>query len=131
MADIHILGKGNDGNHRIVFHFSVAAGSNDVPAAAGGTVTWREAVAGSLGGSPVSVLPDGDGTKGTISDAELAQIASGEVIERQHLYAVDSGGTADVQRAASIRAVYAKMKTQVTAEIVAQLGYFGGILTEA
>lgn len=131
MGAIHTLGKGSDGNHRLVFHFAVPSGNNDVPVAAGGPVTWQEAVVASLGGSPTSVLPDGDGTKGTISSEELAQIVSGEVLERQYTYVVDSGGTTDSERAVSIRAFYAAKKTQVTAEVVVQLSYFGAVLTEA
>lgn len=131
MSHVHVLNKGSDGEHRLVCHFAVPAGNNSVPVAAGGTVTWQEALKASLGGSPASVLPDGDGTKGTISAGELANVASGAVLERQYSFPVDSGGTTDALREASILAFYAKKKTQVTAEIAAQLGYFGGILDEA
>ncbi len=130
MADIHILQKGADGQHRLVFHFPVAVGDNDVPAGAGGTITWREAVVAALGGSPTSLLPAGDGSKGTVSAAEAAQIASGEVVERSYSYPVDSGGTTDAERAASIRAFYTQKKAQATVEIAAKLGYFGATLSE-
>lgn len=135
MSDIHILDK-RKGEHRLVFHFAVAGGDNDVPAGAGGSVTWREAVAASQGGSPTSALPDGGseagggGKKGTISSEELAQVASGAVLERSYRFPVDSGGTTDAERAASLRAFYAQKKTQATAEIAASLGYYGGILDE-
>lgn len=131
MSDIHVLQKNDNSEHLLVFHFAVAGGNNDVPVAAGGTVGWQEAVATSLGGSPTSVLLAGDGTKGTVSVAEAASIASGAVLERSYSFPVDSGGTTDAQRAASIRAFYAQMKAQVTAKVAAKLGYFGAILSEA
>lgn len=135
MSDIHVLEK-RGGEHRLVFHFAVAAGDNDVPAGAGGLVTWQEAVAASLGGSPASVLPDGGaeagggGKKGAISSEELAQVASGAVMERSYSFPVDSGGTTDAERATSLRAFYAQKKAEVTAEIAKSLGYYGGILDE-
>lgn len=130
MADIHILQKGADGRYSLVFHFSVAAGDNDVPGSAGGMVTWREALVVSLGGSPTSTLPSGDGTKGTISSAEAADLAAGTVLERSYSFPLDSGGSTNAQRAASVRAFYVQKKAEVTAEIQASLGYCGAILDE-
>lgn len=128
---IHVLQKGSNGEHRLIFHFAVAAGNNSVPAGAGGPASWQEAVAASLGGSPTSALPDGDGEKGTISAAEAASIASGAVLERSYSFPVDSGGTTDAKRAVTLRAFYEQKKNQVATEIAAKLGYFGGILDEA
>ena len=129
MSDIHVLDK-RDGQHRLIFHFPVAAGENNVPAAAGGPVTWREAIVASQGGSPVSILPKGDGTKGTISAAELAQIVAGKVLERTHSFVVDSGGVTDAERAKTVREVYAREKTRATDELAAELAYYGAILNE-
>ena len=73
MANIHILST--DGTEfTAVFHILIPASNN----AAG--VPWRTVVL-RTGGGGQTVLPDGDGTLGTISAAEKAQIVSGAVVE--------------------------------------------------
>lgn len=129
--DIHILEKGSDGQQRLVFHFPVPLGNNQVPVGAGGTITWREALVAYLGGSPVSVLPSGDGNKGTILSAEATNISAGAVMERTYSFPLDSGGTSDGQRVVSARAFYKQKKAEVTAEIVESLGYYGATLKES
>lgn len=130
MADIHILRRESSGSYRLVCHFPVVDSNNGVPVAAGGPITWREAIVNYLSGSPASILPGGDGTKGTISAAETDEIASGAVVERAYLFPLDSGGTTDAQRVAALQAFYAAKKAEVAAELAAALGYFGAILNE-
>ena len=76
MANIHVLESPAPGRYRVVYHVAIPASNN--PAG----VAWRTAVVNSRDATrPVSVLPDGDGTDGTISAAEKAQIVSGAVYE--------------------------------------------------
>lgn len=80
MANSHILEQTAPGRFRVVYHVAIPATTN---AAA---VPWRtimaaQVAASVLAGNTVSVLPDGDGTNGTIAAAEKALISSGAVYE--------------------------------------------------
>lgn len=76
MANLHILVR--DGQEfRVVAHVPVAAGNNSAG------VPWRTAVLRSKLSTGLSVLPDGDGTAGTISAAEKTDLASGALVEIQ------------------------------------------------
>ncbi|KKL11457.1 hypothetical protein LCGC14_2545610, partial [marine sediment metagenome] len=56
---------------------------------------------------------------------------SGSVMERLYKYPLDSGGSTNAQRAASVRVFYVQKKVEVTSEIQTSLGYYGAILDEA
>ena len=72
MASIHILSM--DGTEfTAAFHVAIPATNNAA------SCPWRTVVLRNGGGT--TILPDGDGTLGTISAAEKAQILSGEVAE--------------------------------------------------
>ena len=115
MANIHVLESPAPGRFRVVYHVAVPATNN--PAG----VAWRTAVVNSRDATrPVTVLPDGDGTKGTISAAEKAQIVSGEVYEVVH----DEKG----QTGAGINALHAARSAEVLAALQARLAQFGRIV---
>lgn len=74
MANIHILDTTDGVDFRVVCHIAVP----NTPNSAG--TNWRTAVINSgFGGT--TVLPDGDGTAGTISAAEKASIVNGSLYE--------------------------------------------------
>ena len=112
MANSHILEQTAPGRFRVVYHVAIPATNN--PAG----VAWRTAIVNSRDATrPVSVLPDGDGTKGTISAAEKAQIVSGEVYEVVH----DEKG----QTGVTINAMFAQRSAEVLAALQARLSQFG------
>ena len=115
MANIHVLESPAPGRFRVVYHVAIPASNN----AAG--VAWRTAVANSrptgANAPPISVLPDGDGTGGTISLAEKAQLVSGEVYETVH----DEKG----QTGAGINAMFAQRSAAILAALQARLAQFG------
>lgn len=102
MANSHILEQTGPGRFRVVYHVAIPATNN------GAGVPWRTCVAANVG-TIVSVLPDGDGTNGTIAAAEKAQIISGAVYE---VVREEKGQTL---------AAFAGMFTQRSAEILAAL----------
>jgi hypothetical protein len=72
MANLHILSQ-DEQRVRAVLHVDIPAANN----AAG--VSWRSAVL--RNGFGTTILPDGDGTLGTVSAAEKALIQSGARVE--------------------------------------------------
>lgn len=116
MANIHALTV-DGGQLTLVYHLAVPAGSN----AAG--VAWSAAlVASGLGGA--TMLPDGDGTGGTISAAEKASLAAGTLYEDTDTLNLD-GATTPAQRAAYVDARYTAATTRVQSELQRRLRYFG------
>ena len=80
MANTHVLEQLAPGRYRVVHHIPVPVGNN----AEG--IPWRAIVAAQVaarvaGGGNVSALADGDGTQGTISGPEKAQVVAGELYE--------------------------------------------------
>lgn len=102
MANSHILEQTAPGRFRVVYHVAIPASNN------GAGVPWRTCVAANVG-LVVSVLPDGDGTHGTISAAEKAQIVSGAIVE---IVREEKGQSL---------AAFAGMFTQRSAEVLAAL----------
>ena len=126
MAAIHALAGGVDGKSwRVAMHFAVPDAANAV------SVNYRTALVNSgLGGT--TILPDGDGTAGTISAAEKAQIAAGEVCE--HVATVkklESGGTTPAELQATIRHFYQQLKADILGRLQVQLRYFGYVESES
>jgi len=110
MANSHILDQSGPGRFRVVYHVAIPAGNN----AAG--VPWRTCVAANVGAIP-SVLPDGDGTNGTISAAEKAQLASGAVYESVR----EEKG----QSLAAFAQVFARRSAEILAELQARYAQYG------
>lgn len=81
MANSHVLEQIEPGKYRIVHHLPIPAANNL------SSVPYRTILAAEVAarvaqvGGRASVLPDGDGTQGTISAAEKAQIVSGAIYE--------------------------------------------------
>ena len=112
MANIHVLESPAPGRFRVAYHVAIPATNN----AAG--VAWRTAIVNSRDATrPVSVLPDGDGTNGTISAAEKAQLTSGAVYE---VVREEKG-----QTGAGINAMFAQRSAEVLAALQARLAQFG------
>ena len=111
MANIHVLEQTAPGRFRVVLHVAIPAGNN--PAG----VPWRTAVAASVNAAKPSVLPDGDGTNGTISAAEKAQIISGAVFE---VVREEKG-----QTTASAANIYALRSAAILAELQARYNQYG------
>lgn len=117
MADIHVLKGSTQGEYKLIFHFPVANTNNTAG------VSFRTALVNS--GLAVTQMKDGDGTGGTISAAEKANILAGIIYEHAVDFPVDSGGASGAQVLATVRAKYASENTQVTADIGKILKYFG------
>ena len=115
MANVHVLESPAPGRFRVAYHVAVPATNN----AAG--VPWRTAIVNSrpagANAPPISVLPDGDGTDGTISAAEKAQLTSGAVYE----FVREEKG----QTGATINAMHAQRSAEVLAALQARLAQFG------
>jgi hypothetical protein len=67
MANMHVRGRTARG-YSVVCHVAIPAGNNAVG------LSWRTAYARSVGAPLVTVLPDGDGTLGTIGAAEKTAV---------------------------------------------------------
>ncbi len=128
MADIHVIDGNLNGEYRVVMHFAVASANNSVG------VNWRDALKnsgliGTFGEGPtstsVSVLPDGDGTGGTISPAEKTQLANGEVVEHVETVLAESGGTSNAELKATLQSRYTKASIRVLVQLQKRLKYYG------
>lgn len=73
MANVHVLTQ-SGGRLRIVFHVAIPNANNPRG------VNYRTALV-QMGQYGTTILPDGDGTAGTISAAERTQISSRAVVE--------------------------------------------------
>jgi hypothetical protein len=119
VANWHVLTGSADGNSfTLVYHVPVpGTGTNRAG------VQWRPALLNSgLGGK--TVLPDGDGTGGTVSAAEKASIAAGALFEVVEALATNPGETAAALQA-RVDAYFAALTSRVQAELQARLAYFG------
>lgn len=117
MSDIHVLKGSTQGEYRIIFHFPVASTNNSAG------INYREALKNS--GLARSEMVIGDGTNGTISAAERADVIAGILYEHAIDFPAESGGTLGAQVLATVRAKYASENTRVTADIGKVLKYFG------
>lgn len=127
MSDMHILVAGADGEYEIVMHFTVPPGNNSVG------VPWSIALVNSMGNdengnplSPRTALRDG-----VIDAAEKSAIEVGTVVEHIVTFRAESGGTANAQIRASVRAFFASEKSAVFASLAIRLKYFGHTESEA
>lgn len=118
MANVHVLDRQGQ-NFRLAYHVAIPAANN------GAGVSYRTAVVNSgLGGT--TVLPDGDGTAGTISAAEKAQLTAGEIVERVVLLDVMRGGNPNGAAIASlIQEHYNAVSAELLAGLQAALAQFG------
>lgn len=119
MANMHVLTQ-YGGKFRIALHIAIPAGNN----AAG--VPWRTALVRS-GLGLATRLPDGDGTAGTISAPEKADVAAGNVLELEDEVDVTRGGTltSNAQLGAFLDAWYAARSAEVLDRLQAQLAQYG------
>lgn len=119
MADYHVLTGSADGNSFTVVHHVPVPGSGNNRAG----VQWRTALVNSgLGGK--TVLPDGDGTGGTISAAEKAAITSGALYEVVEQFDTHPGETA-AQLRDRVDTRHTALVAQVQAQLQGRLTYFG------
>lgn len=123
MANWHALTGGPDGNsYQVAYHLPIPNNNNRVG------VNHRTALVNSgIGGT--TVLPDGDGTDGTISAAEKTQITNGEVFEHVEPFATNPGETLQ-QLAAKVNARHAELANVngvFITELANRLAYYGGV----
>jgi hypothetical protein len=118
-VDYHVLTGTPDGNRfRFAFHVPVpGTGTNRAG------IQWRTALIDSgLGGS--TVLPDGDGTGGTISAAEKAEVEAGSVYELIRQIDTNPGETA-TQFRDRVDSLFPGIVSQTQAHLQNALSYFG------
>lgn len=118
MAKVHIL-ETMGGGTRLVYHITVSNGSN----IAG--ISWVNATKNSgVGGT--TILPDGDGTGGTVSSAEKTSIVAGSVYEAVDTVGIDQIRTDTAAHAnVDLDALHAAKTTEVQALLQARLNTFG------
>lgn len=118
MANWHALTGTLDGNSfRIVFHVSIPSANNRAG------VNYRTALINSgIGGT--TVLPDGDGTGGTISAAEKTSIQNGSIFEYVEDFATNPTETAAALQA-RIDARFTALTAAVQDQLAKRLTYFG------
>lgn len=81
MANSHVLEQIEPGKYRIVHHLPIPAANNPAGVPYRTILAAEVAARVAQAGGRASVLPDGDGTAGTISLAEKNQIISGAIHE--------------------------------------------------
>ena len=117
MANIHIL-RIDGRSVTAVAHVAIPGVNNDA------NIPYRTAIVRSgFGGS--TILPDGDGTAGTISAAEKTSIQSGALVEvpMRILLSALPGNTAQCN--AFLDALFNAEQTRVRAEAQVSLRYYG------
>ena len=122
--DIHLLDQTGPHVHRIIFHHTTPAGDSPAGVAWSLAIVNRHKLAND-GDAPATALPIGDGTAGTITQAEADQIAAGEVIEASHSLPIKSGGDSLAEIRASARAMYATREAELFARLSGELDQFG------
>lgn len=125
MADSHVLEIVN-GIAQVVMHFPVPTGNNAVgitlPAAlvkSKGLDDKRAAIV------PQSILPDGDGTGGTIDAVEKAAIADGTLSERLVRVEIEEGRDTEAKVQRALRKFYGREQTEFQAELSRELKWYG------
>lgn len=111
MSDYHILGADNFGNGvRVIMHFPVPAGNNEVGMA------WQDIQALLWNAALSQVL--------NIDPAEQAQLDSGELYEHEHVFfSRPSEGL--VEKRDALDVAYAAERTTVLGELAQRLDYWG------
>ncbi len=113
MSDITVLERNMNNRWRVVMHFPVPAGNNTAG------VSWRDAlVASGIGGT--TILPDGDGTGGTISTADKVKIVSGALLEH-----VESVRLGDGNPQSAAEELYNSRKADKATQLQARLNQYG------
>jgi hypothetical protein len=113
MANMHVLSL--DGSEfTAVFHIAVPATNN----AAG--VPWQTVIL-RVGGGGTTTLPDGDGTLGTISAAEKAQILAGSIVEIVRV----NHWNAAFPSGAQLDAIFTQVSADFTALMQAKFSQYG------
>lgn len=120
---MHVLDANDDGEFTVVMHFAVPLGNNQAG------VPFSIILVNA--GRNTTVLPDGDGTKGTIGAAEKLEIENGTVREHVARDPIQSDGTTLTKTRAALREFYASEKTRSNAELARQLPWFGRNESEA
>lgn len=115
MAEFHALSANNE-ILRYVLHVPIPNTSNSAG------LNWRTAVTRS-GAGGTTVLPDGDGTGGTISAAEKASIQAGAIYE--HLGEVALELVPPAGQVAFLDALIAAETSRVQTAIQSRLKWFG------
>jgi len=118
MSDMHVIDGDGKGTWRVVMHFDVPDINNAV------AVNFRTALINS-GLATTTVLPDGDGTEGTISAAEKTDLTNGVKFEHVFSLDLDDSGTTTSSRIASLQAAYARENTAVVDNVKSRLKFFG------
>ena len=118
MSKAHILSGDGRGSWRVAFHFDVPDVNNAV-----GVSVRDLLITSGIGGS--TVLPDGDGTGGTIDTGEKAAIVAGEVIEQVVSIKAKRDGTSGPKMRAEIQLQHAIRKAELIREVQTKLRYYG------
>ena len=113
MANVHILDVQRGTYARLVYHIPVPSGNNN------SGVAWKDVIV-RAGLNPASILRDGDGAGGTISAAEKASIAAGDLVEIVITEKAQPPGAANLTRLFNLH------KDEFVAMLNATYNKFGG-----
>ncbi len=124
MAKAHVLTTQGQVS-RVAFHISIPAAGNN-----GAGIQWRTAVKNSgvafpEGKAGTTILPDGDGTGGTISSTEKTDLVNGLIVEAVSNDVTIPSGLTTAQANAFLDDLHAAKAAEVQAIIQARLQYFG------
>lgn len=122
MANWHaLIGDVNGNSYTVVYHVPIPSANNR------SGVNYRTALVSSgIGGK--TILPDGDGTLGTIAAAEKSSILAGSLFEVVEPFATNPGqNLAALQAAVDARwTALGDVNGAFIAALKARLNYFGG-----
>lgn len=118
MTDVHVLKRTSPGRYQLALHFPVPVGNN----AAG--IAWSTVLINSGQGGK-TVLPDGDGTGGSVTSAEKLAITGGTVYEIVEDADLLSAGSSSAQITAYVDALWNRRLSDVQAELQGILNQFG------
>jgi hypothetical protein len=120
MANVHTLTIEPGGLFLLVSHVAIPVGNNSAG------LSWQTARLRS-GASTATVLPDGDGTLGTISASEKSDLVAGTIFEVTSQFDVgaDWESLTGPQKAARVDAEYTRLVGVTQAALQQRLRYFG------
>lgn len=111
MANVHVMTT--DGNEvSVVMHFAIPATNN-------AAATPWQTIAGRFYGK--TILPDGDGTQGTISATEKTGIVSGALVEQSQTFKLGTNAPTGAQ----IDAAFSAAQAAFVADFQAQYNRYG------
>lgn len=123
MANMHALDAAN-GRFRVVMHFPIPVHPSLGTVNAAGLAWSTALIRSGRYNKGATILPDGDGTGGTIGTVEKAAIVLGTVVECVEEVLIETAQT-NAERLAYLDAKYAQVVADAQASILKDLRWYG------